>query len=407
MNGYFGTDGIRGVYGETITEELCFAAGRAIGAEYGSAVIGRDTRRGGASLCGALADGIASVGAEAADAGILPTPAIAYLAAKRNFAGVVVSASHNPPEYNGIKLFDRRGIKPDCAAERRISYLIDNPPPSSHGGKKSRLDSSREEYVEYVANGADAEGAEVLLDCAFGAAGAVAKEVFEAAGARPKLINSEPDGSRINLGCGALYPEAILAYSPRLGFSFDGDADRVCAAVDGETLDGDSTLYSLSQVVPAANGAVVGTIMSNPALEEALAKRNVRFCRTDVGDKYVAEKMLENGFTLGGEQSGHYIIAPATTGDGLRAALRLTEAAARGKITRLKLMPQITASFYARREILTDSRFLALTRFYRPCLHRLIVRMSGTEPKIRITAESRNRGDAETAIKAFARFFEE
>ncbi len=383
---YFGTDGIRGIYGRDLTERLAYRAGLAASRFFVKCFVGTDTRTSGESLAAAVAEGLAQGGCDAMLTGVIPTPAVSFLAEKHGAGGIVVSASHNPPCYNGLKFFSPAGYKLTAYVESSIEECIDKPPPRVGGGSITVYNSGRDEYVSHLVGLCKIERRRIALDCAYGAAATVARDVFEGCGASVEMYADSLDGEKINCGVGALYPQFVVERAAgKLGFSFDGDADRV-VAVDGEVLDGDSTLFNLALIL--APKGVVGTIMNNMALERALAERGIPFIRTAVGDKHIGEAMRRHRFSLGGEQSGHYIISPAVSGDGLFAALVL---ASRGNFERLDLVPQVEISVPASASVLTDPRFVAAKTSCEASLHgRLIVRMSGTEPKIRIMAESEN-----------------
>ena len=382
---YFGTDGIRGVYGENLTDRLAYRAGLAASQFFGDCFVGMDTRSSGEALVAALAAGLMQGGCNVKIVGIVPTPCISFLAARHGVGGIMVSASHNPPEYNGLKFFSSKGYKLTAFFESSIEEYIDKPPARVGGGNIIAYKEGRDEYINWLVGViGDLSGKEISLDCAHGAAITVAEEAFARCGANVKLYAAEKDGSKINCGVGALHPEHIASKTTGLGFAFDGDADRL-AVTNGGILDGDSVLYNLSLLLSPRG--VAGTVMNNIALENELKRKGVEFIRTAVGDKNISEAMRRHGFTLGGEQSGHYIISPSVSGDALFAALMLSKM---DEFMRLKLVPQKVVSIESAPEVLSCAKFV---RSREECekrllgIGRLVVRMSGTEPKIRLMAE--------------------
>lgn len=421
----FGTDGVRGVVNEDLTPELVFRLGRAGAAVLarngmsGSIFVGRDTRRSGLGLEGALIAGLTSTGADVVRLGVMTTPGLAYLVrTERAAAGVVISASHNPMEYNGIKFFSQEGYKlPDELEDEIAAHLeqVDQLPRPT--GKQFGAVYDREEvaekYVEYLVrlHPHNLTGMHVALDCAHGAATAIAPSVFERLGCRVSVINNEPDGMNINEGSGALYPESLADYVVQIGadvgFAFDGDADRLIAIDEqGRIVDGDAIMAIAGLHALRHNNlpgsTVVGTVMSNIGLERALAREGGKLLRTKVGDRYVLEAMLQHGYTLGGEQSGHIILLDKnTTGDGVLTALeclrimqdtgkRLSELA-----KQMVRYPQVlhNVSFDGtvnRDQLLASEEVQAAIRAIEEKLGnsgRILVRPSGTEPLIRIMLE--------------------
>lgn len=404
MAKYFGTDGIRGKYGEKLDETLAYKTGVALSGYFGGGrfVVGRDTRVSGKEIEDALVRGITEGGGEALLLGILPTPAVAMLAIKKQAkAGIMISASHNPPEYNGIKVFDGNGVKLTEEEEGSVEYYIDNPPQCKGGGKVSTYNGGRAEYVDYIVKtvNADFKGLKVWLDCGYGAASTVAEEAFRALGATVSVDNCSLRGEKINSGCGALYPtyvrNSMRGTDCRLGFAFDGDADRLAVVMDDEVIDGDTVLYNIAKGMEIKDGVVVGTILNNLALEQKLEGDGRRLVRTPVGDKYICDQMFRKGYNVGGEQSGHYIVYPAaTTGDGVMSAMFLAKSLYRGgelaAMEKLQLVPQNDIAEYAEPSIMHDKTLRAMTEAAEERLKgkgRIIVRMSGTEPKIRVMVE--------------------
>jgi phosphoglucosamine mutase len=397
---YFGTDGVRGVVGETLTAELVERLGHAatLWSRGGRVFVGRDTRGSGPELEEAFARGVVSAGGNAVVAGVLPTPAVALLALD---LGVVISASHNPPEYNGVKFFDRDGQKLTDAIEEEIEALLDAPP-AKEPGTIDRVEVATDSYLEHVLErfGSDLSGLRIAVDCANGAYSGLAPTAFEQLGAQVESIGDEPDGTNINVGCGATDLVA-LSHKVRagrfdLGVAFDGDGDRMLA-VDGagEPVDGDQIVAVLALHLGVELVAV--TSMTNLGFHNLMAEHGIRVVTTDVGDRYVLEALRREGGVLGGEQSGHVIYLEGhVTGDGLVAALLLcralegrTLAEAVAVMTKL---PQAKENVPVRareipRELAREIELLAGGG-------RVLVRPSGTEPVVRVLAE------AETAVEA-------
>ncbi|MGO9287354.1 MAG: phosphoglucosamine mutase, partial [Polyangia bacterium] len=346
----FGTDGIRGVANQyPMTAEIALALGRAVAERFRRGgrrcriVIGKDTRLSGYMIESALEAGIVSAGADVMLVGPLPTPAIAFITSSmRADAGVVISASHNPYQDNGIKIFASDGFKLPDDVEADIERRMADPEPLTPGpepkiGKAIRIDDAEGRYVQFPKHSfpkaRTLDGVRVVVDCANGAAYTVAPQVFGELGADLTVLSAEPNGRNINDGCGALHPEKVAAEVRRtraaIGVALDGDADRVILTDErGEIVDGDQIMAILGTRL-LARGAlpgntVVATAMSNLGLERALAARNGKLLRASVGDRYVVEAMREKGFIFGGEQSGHIVfLEEATTGDGLLAALQI------------------------------------------------------------------------------------
>lgn len=425
MGKYFGTDGIRGVYGTTLDINLAFRTGLAIARHFGKGeyVIVRDSRESGPAIEDAVIKGLYAGGGQVLAGGILPTPAAAYLVKEHGArAGIVISASHNPPEYNGIKVFDFAGRKIDETTETAIETIIDfggEPQPDSLGTYKI-LSDAKEQYITYLTAQTNAKlgGLKVYLDCCFGATAGLAKEVFERLGATVCAFNDTFDGTRINGGCGAVHPEFLMEKmgEPKeneIGFSFDGDGDRLSVVREGVCIDGDTILFNLASSMELSEKTVVGTILSNLALEENLAAAGCKFYRTPVGDKYIANMLFSKGFSLGGEQSGHFIINKhGLTGDAILTALYLLSFLYSGGTLRphlkLSLYPQIQMSRPADKSILADSGFQNLVKENERLLAgggRIIARMSGTEPIVRIMVEGRNAAEVEKIIRSFEEFF--
>lgn len=419
---YFGTDGIRGKYGEKLDAELAYKTGKALCQYFGPGdyVVGRDTRVSGIPLEKALTAGITEMGGNAVLLGILPTPAVAHLTIQTKArCGVMISASHNPPEYNGIKVFDCNGVKLTSEQENSIEYYIDNPPLyDGEKGKTVNFIGARKKYIDFLTTTADADfsGLKVWLDCAYGASATVAKQVFETLGAEVMVDNCSLRGEKINSGCGALHPDYVARSMEgtdyRLGFAFDGDADRLAVVYDGKVVDGDTVLYNISKSIALKDNVVVGTVLNNLALERKLKQDGKKLLRTPVGDKHICDLMYRNGYNLGGEQSGHYIVYPAaTTGDGILSAIFLTKALFRDgrlhDIEKLNLVPQKAIAEYAEPSIMYDKWIRSLLEESQQKLDgngRIIMRMSGTEPKVRVMVESEDMSLVDEILAEFKKY---
>jgi phosphoglucosamine mutase len=407
---YFGTDGVRGVAGEFLTAELVERLGRAAvlwsGAER--VLVGRDTRGSGVELEGAVAVGIASAGATAVLGGILPSGAVALGALD---LGIVITASHNPPEYNGVKFFTGGGRKLSDADEEQIESLLDAPPASRHG-RIEPADAAGERYIDYVVErfGSRLEGLRIVVDCANGAYSQLAPAAFERLGAYVVAIGSAPDGTNINTGCGAtdtaLLQREVTAAGAALGLAFDGDGDRIIAVDErGELVDGDGIIAILALHLGVDLVAV--TQMTNLGFHALMREQGIRVVTTDVGDRYVLDALEREGGVLGGEQSGHVIyLRDHVTGDGLAAGLLLCTALAGRPLSE-------AASVFARYVQCKENVRVASKELTRPVREaveranaglgeagRVLVRASGTEPIIRVLVEAR---DGELASEACAR----
>lgn len=427
----FGTDGIRGIAGEyPLDRRTVFLIGRALaqflrGAHAAQRVlIGEDTRESSRWIAAMLAAGLACEGVAPVSAGVITTPGVAYLSRINGFsAGVMISASHNPYGDNGIKVFAHSGYKlPDeneLAVEENIFRLLEGGegPDSGPGQAPSPQpdDSLRGRYEDFLCSllpaGLDFRGLRVVLDCANGAASAVAPELFTRLGADVIAINACPDGRNINLNCGSLHPEGLQARVPAegadLGVAFDGDADRsLFVARDGRLVDGDGVLFVAARHMLESrrlrNRLVIGTIMANLGLELAFQRSGVRLVRMPVGDKYVLEEMLRSGANLGGEQSGHIIFGDDhTTGDGLLTALRLLEiVVTTGRpvgdlLSGLSVFPQVLTNVPVREKVPVEqlpdvAEAIRAAQRHFGAEGRVIVRYSGTERLARIMVEARD-----------------
>jgi phosphoglucosamine mutase len=442
----FGTDGIRGVANvEPMTSETALRLGRALAYIFRDRpgphkiLIGKDTRLSGYMLETALASGICSMGVNVLLVGPMPTPGIAFLTRSlRADAGVVISASHNPFQDNGVKIFAHDGFKlPDevedeiesLVVDRRIDHLR---PTAAAIGKAFRVDDALGRYNVFV-KGAfprhlTLDGVKIVVDCAHGAAYKVAPEVLEELGARVTAIGVAPDGENINRDCGALYPHHVQRLvresGAHVGVALDGDADRAILIDEtGEIVDGDAIMAIAAEDMLQSNTlhreTLVGTVMSNLGLEVALKKMGGRLVRTAVGDRYVVEEMLRGGYNLGGEQSGHVVFLDVnTTGDGLVTFLILLGIMLRRQrpLSELKkivqLYPQILINVKVRerRDLATIEPVAAVMRYVTQALGetgRLLVRYSGTEPVVRIMVEGEDEkticGYGETVAEVIRR----
>ncbi|HOV69634.1 MAG TPA: phosphoglucosamine mutase, partial [Clostridia bacterium] len=343
----FGTDGVRGVANRDLTFELAFNLGRAGAYVLTSKIrkpkilIGRDTRISGNMLEAAMIAGITSMGADVLLVGVLPTPAVAFLTRYYSAdAGIMISASHNPVEYNGIKIFDSKGYKLPDAVEDKIEGIISNgyPMPYPTGidiGRVIHAKNAHTDYMDFLKSTVDVkfDGLKIALDCANGAASDIAARVFLDLGAEVFPTYNTPDGTNINKNCGSTHPEVISRIAVELGvdagLAFDGDSDRIIASDErGGIVDGDRimTICALDMCKRGLlkKNTVVTTVMSNMGMDLALREADCRMVRTSVGDRYVLEKMISDGYNLGGEQSGHIIFLDHnTTGDGILSGLQL------------------------------------------------------------------------------------
>ncbi|MHB8170729.1 MAG: phosphoglucosamine mutase [Thermincolia bacterium] len=423
MGKYFGTDGIRGVANEVLTPELAFKLGRAgayvltKGSAAPKIVIGKDTRISGDMLEAALIAGITSAGVDVLQVGVLPTPGIAYLTRTlKATAGVVISASHNPVEDNGIKFFADSGYKLPDELEEEIEAFLDNDlqgvsrPVGSGVGRVRLVEDATDKYIELLKSTikVDFTGLKVVVDCANGAAYHVAPWVLRELGAEVIAIHDQPDGININAGCGSTHPEAVrekvLTWHADLGIAHDGDADRMIA-VDGQgnIVDGDFIMVILALHLKAINrlphDTLVATVMSNLGLHIALRQAGVKVLETKVGDRYVLEEMLKTGAVLGGEQSGHIIfLEHNTTGDGVLTALQLISVIKEtGKslaelAAQMKRLPQVLVNLrVSDKDTVQNHPDLAAAIKKGEAIlgdqGRILVRPSGTESLIRVMAE--------------------
>jgi phosphoglucosamine mutase len=400
---YFGTDGVRGIVGETLTSDLVERLGKAatLWSGRGRVFVGRDTRGTGPELEAALTRGIVSAGGVAVLAGVLPTPAVALMAQD---LGAVVTASHNPPDYNGVKFFDREGKKLTDEEETEIEALLDAAAPG--GGSVEQAEDASGGYVDHlVANfGSDLTGLRIAVDCANGAFSAIAPGVFEQLGAGVTPVAVTPDGGNINVGCGAtdlsLLTEVVRTGDYDLGVAFDGDGDRVLAVDEtGAPLDGDQIVA----IVALARGVdvVAVTRMSNMGFHRLMGEHGIRVITTNVGDRYVLAALRREGAVLGGEQSGHVIsLEGHVTGDGLAAALLLCSCLGGRPLSEAAAVmpryPQVKENVPVTRKGIPQSildEAAALTE-HLDGRGRVLVRPSGTEPVVRVLAEAESEEEA-------------
>jgi phosphoglucosamine mutase len=410
---YFGTDGVRGVVGDSLTPDLVERLGRAstLWAGGGAVLIGRDTRASGRELERAFASGVASAGGHAVLAGVLPTPAVALLSLD---LAAVISASHNPPEYNGVKLFDSAGGKLTDTAEAEIEALLDEPPRDPEEGGIDNLEVIGSSYVRHVIErfGSDLSGVRIAVDCANGAYSAIAPRAFAGLGADVVTIGDRPDGTNINVGCGATdlraLQEIVTSERCHLGVAFDGDGDRMLAVDErGAPVDGDQIVAVL--VMHLGVDVVAVTQMSNLGFHRLMAERGVRVLTTPVGDRYVLEALRSEGGLLGGEQSGHIMYLDGhVTGDGLVAALLLCRALEGRTLSEAASVmphyPQAKKNVRVARRELTDSLIQEIERTNRELGEdgRVLVRPSGTEPLMRVLAEAPTEEEAATLCARIA-----
>jgi len=445
MSRMFGTDGVRGIANKELTVDLAYKLGKA-GAlvltqctSKPRIIVGMDTRISGDMLESALVAGILSVGAEALCLGVVPTPAVAYLTKKyKAEAGVVISASHNPVEYNGIKFFNKDGFKLSDELEDKIQKLIESDfegigiPTGGMLGRKYIGEDAINDYVEFAKSTIDGDlsGMKIAVDCANGAAYKTSVKALKELGAEVFIINSDPDGININKDCGSTHPEDLMKFVVEnrcnLGLAFDGDADR-CLAVDekGNLVNGDFMMViaakHLKSLGKLNHDTVVVTVMSNLGLHIALKEAGIKTVSTKVGDRYVLEEMAKEGYSIGGEQSGHVIFLDFnTTGDGLVSGLQLAETVkSTGKplselAATMKELPQVLVNAKVPNnmkdihekdeEIMADIK--AMEDKMAGC-GRVLIRPSGTEPLVRVMLEGENQEEIDKMAHDLAKKIEE
>ena len=418
MGLFFGTDGLRGKVNEVLTFDVAYKIGNALSIlkDKPKIVIGSDTRISNSYLTLGVASGAMSGGGHVIDVGILPTAGIAYVTKilKADY-GVVISASHNSGEYNGIKIFNKEGYKLGDKEEERIERCFIHAKLNSFPdiGKYEQDFSLMKIYRKFLIDSCSHSlaGKTIVLDCAYGAAHRIAPDVFRKLGANVIASNCVNDGLKINQNCGALHPEnlvkRVFRYKADMGFAFDGDSDRIIAVDEkGKIIDGDMIICALAKYLKSINklksDTVVGTSHTNIAIEEDLKKEGVELIRTDIGDKYVLAKLLEKDLSLGGEQSGHVIIKDlATTGDGILTAISIVNMLIEQK---LKMSEAFDIELYpqSNKNVLVEDKFrimnnqelsLEVSRYNTRLegVGRVMIRASGTEPKIRIMVESEEK----------------
>ena len=409
---YFGTDGVRGVVGEFLTPGVVERLGRAAALWTGASkvFVGRDTRASGVELEEAFARGVVSAGGDCLLGGVLPTPAVALLALD---LGVVISASHNPPEYNGVKFFDSHGHKLSDEHEEQIEELL-AAAPAVDQGRVEHVEIATDSYLEHILErfGCDLSGLRIVVDCANGAYSGLAPDAFARCGAEVHAIADTPDGTNINVGCGAtdlaLLQRAVRDGGFDLGVAFDGDGDRMLAVDErGEVVDGDQivAILALDQQVDQ----VAVTVMTNLGFHALMRDHGIRVHTTDVGDRYVLEALQREGALLGGEQSGHIIyLRDHVTGDGLAAGLLLC-AALKGRplsdvAAVMARWPQVKENVPVAEKELTDAIRREVERLNAEWdgEGRVLVRPSGTEPLIRVLVEAEDAGVAAEACASIA-----
>jgi phosphoglucosamine mutase len=443
---FFGTDGIRGVVGQDpITPDFFIRLGFAIGSilvknnhdkkiKHPSVVIGKDTRVSGYMLESALEAGFIAAGVNVYLTGPMPTPAIAYLTkALRSQAGVVISASHNPFPDNGIKIFSEAGEKLSDAFEIEVELALNQPIKTvlPHDlGKAKRVDDAPDQYIEFCKStfpeNLNLHGLKIVLDCAHGATYHVAPKIFSELGAEVITVGNEPDGFNINLDVGSTNPktikEATLKHKADLGIAFDGDGDRV-VMIDhlGHIVDGDQLVLVIARALKQKNqlkGGVVGTLMTNMAIENALHDLSIDFVRTHVGDRYVLETLLEKGWSIGGENSGHILtLDQHSTGDAIIASLqvlkslRLLNQSLHDATKDSPLYPQVLINVVTNKKIdLENNKSIQdAIKNVESKLNdkgRVLLRPSGTEPKIRVMVEGENLMEVKSAAELIAKVVE-
>lgn len=444
MGKLFGTDGVRGIANKDLTPELAFKIGRA-GAfvlskgRKGSIVVGRDTRKSGDMLEAALVAGICSVGLDVISVGIVPTPAVAYLTRKHNaLSGVVISASHNPVEYNGIKFFNEKGYKLNDDIEEEIEEIIlenkeiDYRAAGETVGEKIVVEDGVDEYIDHLRQtiNVDFNGLKIAIDCGNGAVSEAAPKLLKRLNAEVVVINDEPNGININVDCGSTNPkmaqDLVVKTNADIGLSFDGDADRLIAVDEkGNIIDGDHILAicgsQLKKKGKLEHNTVVGTVMTNMGLDAYLNENNMNIVKTKVGDRYVIEEMLNNGYVLGGEQSGHIIfLEHNTTGDGLLTALQLisviveTDKTASELNSIMTTFPQVLINAKVKNELKNsykeDNIIKSEIEKIEEMFHgegRVVIRPSGTEPLVRVMIEGKDEEKIYKVAKELAELIEE
>lgn len=441
MSRLFGTDGVRGVFQEDLTTDLAFQLGKcgtlvlSKGNHKPKIVIGMDTRESGKPLEEALVEGITSVGGDVVLAGVIPTPAVAVIARELGAdAGIVISASHNPYQFNGIKFFNGKGFKLADDVEDEIEALIreNSAEESEEKGRVETLEDPASIYLDFITKGLskDLSGLKLCLDCANGASSFIAPEFFTALGADVTVIGNQPDGQNINLGCGSTslnhLCEKVVETGSDLGLAFDGDADR-CLAVDnqGRIIDGDAIMNLIASKMKEEGklkkDTVVVTVMSNIGLDKALAENDCHTVKTKVGDRYVLEEMQKNGYNIGGEQSGHVILLDHnTTGDGMLTGLYLANivrdeqrpaSVLRDLMTSYpQVLVNATVANAKKHDYLNDEVIqaeIAKVEEHFAGSGRVLIRPSGTEPLVRVMIEGQDQEELNEIAHRVAKLIEE
>ena len=423
MGKLFGTDGIRGIANVDLTPSLAMKVGKASAYVLGknedvTVLIGRDTRISGSMLLAALTSGLTSGGAKVIDLGIVPTPAVSYLVQKYSATmGVMISASHNPSEYNGIKLFNREGYKLADEIEEEIEkYILDKEVPESNKiGTLEVCDTAAHDYIDYLISTVDNIDASLnlVVDCANGSASVIAPSLFEKLGLKANIISYKYDGYNINEKCGSTHLENLISevkkHNADAGIAYDGDADR-CLMIDnkGNIVDGDFIMAIAGKYLKdnnnLTNNAIVGTVMSNLGLRKFCEANNINFVSTKVGDRYVLENMLQNKYIIGGEQSGHIIFkALANTGDGELTSLQIlnimskTNSSLESLASIMQSYPQILVnvkvSKNGKEKYVNDKEINELIKNCEDSLNgdgRVLIRASGTENLVRVMLEGKD-----------------
>lgn len=445
MGKLFGTDGVRGIANKDLSPDLAYKLGRiggyflTKGKKRPKMVVGMDTRISGDMLEGALSSGLNSAGVDVLYLGILPTPAVACMIKILDAdGGVMITASHNPVEYNGIKFFNEKGLKLTDEVENSIEeYILNNLdidffPVSGEVGRKIRIENPVRRYMDFLKDTIDVDlkGLRIAVDCGNGAAYKAAPELLQELGAQVYVIHNDPNGININVDCGSTKPEEIqklvLETGADAGLSFDGDADRLIAADEnGNIVDGDHVLAicgaHMKEKGQLKNNTVVGTVMSNMGLDLCLKDKNINIIKTKVGDRYVLEEMFKGGYSIGGEQSGHIIFLDYnTTGDGLLTAIQLLSVM-KEKNTKLsklagimKVMPQILVNAHVSEDkkklYLEDEVIKNKIKEIENHFHgngRVLIRPSGTEPLVRVMIEGENQEELDSYANELAKLIEE
>ena len=444
MGKLFGTDGIRGIANEDLTPELAFQAGRAgayilANGKKGKILIGKDTRVSGDMLESAMIAGITSMGLDVISLGVIPTPAVAYLTREYGaLAGIVISASHNPGEYNGIKFFDKKGLKLTDEVEGKIENLIlnnkeiDIRPVGDQVGKISKCETGSKDFMDYLVSITDLDlrGIKVAMDCGHGALYKIGPELIKRLNGELVVINNEPSGMNINDNCGStnagMIQKLVLDEKADIGLSFDGDGDRIIAVDEkGSILNGDHILAIcgtyLKNQGKLKDNMIVGTVMTNMGLDLYLKENDMNIIKTAVGDRYILEEMIASNYVLGGEQSGHIIFLDYnTTGDGLGTGLQLLKVMKSTGKTMSELnnlmsdFPQVLINAEVRNDLKYkyDENIEIREEIKRveDIFHgegRVVIRPSGTEPLVRVMIEAKEDDGIEKIASDLAKFIED